>query len=165
MSPLRASLIAAVVAVAGCAGVGDAGESGSTSPTRLTVSSSVEGSVGAESVVVGAPDHSADVFARLEVGQWQPVQIWQWCGVDIEVGGTRYVPDRELYPYATSESDFPPEWQVAIFNEGTADGPGWAILDAKVARIDESTLEVRHIGTDRTIAFLNEDGPSAEIMC
>jgi hypothetical protein len=116
------------------------------------------------------PDYSSAMFATLEVGESRPTQVWAACAISIEVGDDRYLADREIAKYPGRDwraSDFPPEWDVIAFNEAPQDGPSWAILDAKVMRIDAATLEVRHVGTDELIAnfILDETPPDERIVC
>lgn len=115
------------------------------------------------------PDYSSSSFVALAAGEVQPTQVWAWCSVSIEVGENRYLADREIVPNPGREwrdSDFPHDWDVVVFNDAPQDGPSWAMLDAKVVRIDATSLEVRHIGTDELIAyFLLDDTPTDQRIC
>lgn len=103
--------------------------------------------------------------ATIEVGETVSVQIWNDCGIVIEIAENWYLPDRQIAPTRRSssdflDSDFKPDWNVAVYE--TEDGPGWVILDAEVTRIDDTTLEVTHQGTGNLIANFKLDPTPAE---
>lgn len=106
---------------------------------------------------------------QLDVGDVSSVQVWSWCGVHIAIANENYFADREIAPYPGRDwmtSDFPPNWDVVVFNDAPQDGPNWVILDATAERIDNFTVEV----TDRDgvlIAYFELDTtpPGNRISC
>ena len=187
MNRLRVAFLAAIVLVeftfASCSDGRSVGRTSTASSIVVTTSSTVV-TASSDVVTISAPattsdtevealttpDYSAGVFVSIEVGESRPTQVWAWCSIAIEVGEDRYLSDSEIVPYPGRDwrtSDFPPEWDVVVFNDAGSDGPSWVVLDAKVTRIDESTLEVRHIGTDTLISnFVLDETPFDErIMC
>lgn len=113
--------------------------------------------------------------AAVAVGDTVPIQLWWRCsvGLSVQVGDDIYLAEgaiEGLVPRPAREwvrDDFPDDWEVVIYNDVPVDGDDWVMLDAVAERIDDTTLEVRHVGTDETVGrFVLDATPSDErSMC
>lgn len=119
--------------------------------------------------VSSTDDVGYESLGALEVGEVRPVNIWAWCDFAIEVDGEWYQSDLPITMQGSNGytvSDFPPGWDVAIFNEAPSDGPNWVILNAVVERLDASTLEARNLDDDTVIdQFELDTTPAEQRMC